>query len=551
MKAVAELGKVTVYGPFPLEFLKVLSNLNGRKIWTQSKSVKVDGSPWNVAKLKKSGFDLEWEDVTKDLEEIDELQKIVQEYGKPVAPVIHDYKPKYELKDHQHTALDLSCYRHVFAYYIEMGLGKTALTIANFSILFMEGKIEGVLIFAPKGPHKQWIAEEIPKHIDPRIKLNMTLWGTGGSYLSEELKVPGSLNIFSMNIDALITKDGSFAINQFQNLFRGKLFMIIDEAHQIMNFSSARTKTSIEFGKHGTYKRILTGTPIGTNLVNIWSQFMFLDYRIIGINYITAFKSRYMDINPFSGKPEEKNVEEFYSLIAPHMYRITKGECTDLPEKIYSPVYYSIDKVSHKHYENIKLSFMTELKSGKILEAANALAAMMRLQQILSGFLPDIDGETGKIQNFERFSYERCEVALDIVKQLNGPVIIWARFIEDIVALRHIFDKDYRGEIATFETIDEFKNDRKRLLFMNQARGVGFNLQKKGGLSMIYFNNSFNYIHRIQSEDRGHRIGMEGSLTIFDIVADRTIDKSISENLKAKHDLATFVLDDLRKIIEE
>jgi SNF2 family DNA or RNA helicase len=550
MKAIAELGKVTIYGPMPLEFLKVLSTLNGRKIWSQSKYVKVDASPWNVKKIKDSGFDIEWEDVTDDLKHISDIEQIFKDYGKPVAPVVYDYKPQYPLKDHQTRALDLSCYRRVFAYYIEMGLGKTALTIANFAILFMEGKIDGVLIFAPKGPHKQWIAEEIPKHCDPSIEKNMTLWTSGKYYLTEELKVKGKLNIFSMNIDAINTQAGIFAVNQFINLFKGRLFMIIDEAHQIMNFSSARTKTAIEFGKLGTYKRILTGTPIGTNLVNIWSQFMFLDYTIIGINYITAFKSRFMDINPYSGKPEEKNVEEFYSLIAPHMFRITKKECTDLPDKIYSTVSYSLGKETHKHYENIKLAFMTELKSGKILEAVNALSAMVRLQQICSGFLPDIN-EEGEVTHFDVFSHERAEVALDIVKQLDGPVIIWARFIQDIKSLKHVFAKDYKNEITTIETIEDFKSNRKRLLFMNQSRGVGWNLQKKGGLSMIYYNNSFNYIHRVQSEDRGHRIGMEGSLTIFDIVADRTIDKKITENLRDKHNLSKFVLDDLRQIIED
>jgi SNF2 family DNA or RNA helicase len=549
MKIVVESGKATIYNP-PLEFLKVLSTLNGRKAWSQSKWVRVDASPWNIEKIKASGFEIEWEDTTHDLQEIDAYKEIIENYGKPVPQVIHNYDPKFELMKHQNDALDRSCYRHVFAYYIEMGLGKTALTIANFSILYLEGKIDAVLIMAPKGPHKQWISEEIPKHIDPKIKLNMSLWSTGKYYLSEDLKVPKVLNIFTINIDAIKTEAGAFAVNQFINLFKSRLFMIIDEAHQIMNYSSNRTKTAIEFGKHALYKRILTGTPIGTNLVNIWSQFMFLDYKIIGIQYITAFKSRFMTINPYSGKPEETNVELFYSMIAPHMYRITKAECLDLPEKIYSIVRYSLGKETHKHYENIKLAFMTELKSGKILEAANALAAMVRLQQVCSGFLPELEEETRKVLKHELFSYERAEVALDIVKQLTGPVIIWARFIEDITSLKHVF-KEYEKEIATINEIEEFKSDRKRFLFLNQARGVGWNLQKKGGLSMIYYNNSFNYIHRVQSEDRGHRMGMEGALNIFDIVADRTIDKKITENLKGKKDLATFVLDDLRKIIEE
>src|SRR5665213_3413659 len=107
MKAVVETGKVTIYGPMPLEFLRVLSTLNGRKIWSQSKYVKVDASPWNIQKLKGSGFELEWDDVTHDLEHIDDIQQIFRDYGKPAVPVKHDYTPKYELKQHQVNALDI------------------------------------------------------------------------------------------------------------------------------------------------------------------------------------------------------------------------------------------------------------------------------------------------------------------------------------------------------------------------------------------------------------------------------------------------------------
>lgn len=548
MKAVAEGGFITITGPFPIEFLKVLSILNGRKIWSQSKYVRVDGSPWNVKRLKDCQFPIEWDDKTGDLQQIEDIQKLLSEYGKEVVPVQHNYQPKLELKNHQTEALNLSCYRIVYAYFMEMGLGKTALAIANFCILFMEGKIEGVLIVAPKGPHKQWLAEELPKHIDPKIPLNCTLWTAGNYYLSEDLKMPGKLNIFSMNIDAINTEAGAFAVNQFINLFKGKLFMIIDESHQIMNFGTQRTKMAIELGKHVKYKRILTGTPYSTSLLNIWSQFMFLDYRIIGIQYLTAFKSRYMEINPWTGKPEEKNVEEFYSIIAPHMYRKTKAECLDLPEKIYSTRLYYLSDEAAVHYENMKLAMMTTLNSGHEISSANALAQMVRLQQICSGFLPRINEETGETVGMEIFSYERAKVALDIVEQVEGPVIIWARFIEDIKSLRHIFKK-YDNQIATYDTIKDFMQDRARFLFMSQARGTGWNLQKKGGLTMIFYNNSFNLIHRLQSEDRGHRMGMEGALNIFDIIADRTIDRKTMDNLKGKKDISKFVLDDIRQMI--
>lgn len=551
MKIVAENNYLTIYGPFPIEFLKVLSRVSGRKTWSQSKYVKIEGSPWNIKLIKECKLDVQWEDVTNDLKEIEEIQHMLANI--PNEPIKHNYHPKWPLKNHQTEALTISCYRKVFAYYMEMGLGKTALTIANFCILFMEQKIQAVLILAPKGVHKQWIAEEIPKHIDPDIPLNMSLWTSGKYYLSEELKAPDRLNIFSLNIDSISTEAGKFALRQFINLFKGKIMMIIDESHQIGNFGSNRTTEAIDLGHLVEYRRILTGTPIATSLVNIWCQFMFLDPRIIGINYITPFKARYCDVGGYTGEAivGSKNEEEFYSIIAPHTYRKTKKECLDLPDKIYATRLYQLGNETRWHYENIKESFMTELKSGQIVEAKNGLSALIRLQQICSGFLPDLADEEGSKRVYEIFSYERAEIALDMVNQLEGQVIIWARFIPDLKCITGVFHKNYRNDIATYDQVDQFKNGKKKILLANQAKGIGGNLQESGCQNMIYYNNSFNLIHRQQSEDRVHRMGMFGALTIFDIAADRTVDKKITENLTAKKNLASFVLDDIRQMIED
>jgi SNF2 family DNA or RNA helicase len=551
MRAIAENRYVTIHGPFPLAFLKVLSRLSGRKVWSSSKYVRVEGSGWNIKTLKESGFPLEWEDTFNDIKEIEELKSMLS----TSEPIKHNYHPKYELKNHQKDALNISCHRRAFAWYLEMGLGKTALAIANFSILFLENKIQAVLILAPKGVHKQWISEEIPKHIDPSIPLNMTLWTNGKYYQKEELQVHGVLNIFALNIDAVNTEAGNFAINQFINYFKDKLMMIIDEAHQIGNFGSLRTKETIKLGKKVSYRRVLTGTPIATSLTNIWCQFMFLDSRIIGIDYITAFRTRFC-VEGYSGYEiaDAQNVEEFYSLVAPHSYRKTKKECLDLPEKIYAIRYYQLGNATRKHYENIKEAFMTELASGTIVAPSNGLVALVRLQQIMSGFLPD-DEENDQASKrvYEIFSYERAEIALDIVNQVEGPVCIWARFIPDIKSLRHVFQKaGFDSQVATFDRVDEFKRGKKRFLIANQSRGIGGNLQETGCSNIIYYNNSFNYIHRVQSEDRFHRMGMTAStLTIFDIMADKTIDKSITENLKGKKSLSSLALDDIRQLIED
>ena len=566
-----ESRKLTVHAvdeSFSNEFLRVLSYLKGPKIRYSSKSIRYESSPWNIKVLKECGLPLEWQEITSDIQEIEQIEHIRAMFD--YEPIKHNYHPKYKLLDHQTEALNISCNSPAFAWYLEMGLGKTALAIANFCILYMEQKIEAVLILAPKGVHKQWIAEEIPKHIDPSIPLNMTLWSSGASYESSYLKNYGKLNIFALNIDAVNTKDGEFAIAQFLRLFgakfdvrytkkgvkkydifsRGKVLMIIDESHQIGNYGTGRTTETIDLGALVNYRRILTGTPIATSLLNIWCQFMFLDPAIIGINYITAFKSRFCEIGDYREVVGSKNVEEFYQIIAPFCYRKTKKECLNLPEKIYAERIYVLGNATRWHYENIKESFMTQLKSGTIVDTPNALAALVRLQQICSGFLPDDLDEEGNKKSYEIFSYERAEIALDMVKQIEGQVIIWARFIPDIRCIKHIFKKDYDKDIAVMGEVDIWKTGKKKILISNQAKGIGGNLQESGCTSMIYYNNSFNLIHRLQSEDRIHRMGMRGALTIWDIVADKTIDLNIAENLKDKKNLASFVLDEIRQLVE-
>jgi SNF2 family DNA or RNA helicase len=568
IRVVAENNQFTIFGPFPIEFLKVLSRTSGRKTWASSKYVKIENTTWNLEVLKKSGFELEFEEVVNDLQEIEEIKKLMT-----VDTVIKtNYNPKLPLKDHQKEGLLNSCYRHAFAWFLEMGLGKTAMAISNFCILWLEKKIEAVIILAPKGVHKQWIADEIPKHINPSIPLNMTLWSSGAAYESSDLKVHDALNIFALNIDAVNTRDGRFAIIQFLNLFgarfrietskkgiqyyvvesKSKVMFIVDESHQIGN-NSSRTHEVIEYGKLAAYKRILTGTPIATSLLNIWYQFRFLDPKIIGIEYITTFKSRFCELGGYTGYEVSgsKNEEEFYAIIAPYSYRKTKKECLDLPEKIFAHRTYMLGNETRHHYENIKEAFMTKLKSGNIVAPANALASLVRLQQILSGFLPDEDENFDASKRvYEIFSYERAEIALQMVRQIEGQVIIWARFIPDIKCIKHHFRKEFADDIVSMEENEKFRSGKKKILLSNQAKGIGGNLQESGCTNMIYYNNSFNLIHRLQSEDRVHRMGMRGALTIWDITADKTVDKTIADNLKAKKDLAQFVLDDIRQIIE-
>jgi SNF2 family DNA or RNA helicase len=446
-----------------------------------------------------------------------------------------------------------------------MGLGKSAIAIHNAGMLYEEGKVTGVLVLSPKGVHRQWVAEQIPEHLDPNIKVNAICWSGLKSkaalqaFQPENLRCNGNLTFLSLNIDAIRTADGFLTAVKFLRLHEGRSMMIVDESHLIKNGSTERTKRAMKLGLLATYRRISTGTPIAKNIVDAFSQFAFLDPRILGQKYVTAFRARYCVMGGWEGKQivGQKNTEEFYSLIAPHAFRLTKAEALDLPPKIYVKREYEPGDTTRAHYENLRKTYMTSFESGEIVDVANAAVAMLRLQQVLCGYLPITD-EDGRHTHNEEISSERIEAMMEIVDQTEGQTVIWSRFIEDgeriVAALSKAFGPGavahYTGGDRTKEDAKErFMNGTSRFFVANPAAGgTGLNLQGKCQV-VIYYSNSFDALHRWQSEDRTHRMGMAGAVTYFDLVATKSVDKHILKNLSIKKSISDLTLDEIRQAV--
>ena len=89
--------------------------------------------------------------------------------------MIH-YKFKTKPFAHQITALEKSWTKEYFAYFMEMGTGKSKVLIDNIAMLYDKGKINGALIIAPKGVYQTWEQQEIPVHMPDHIEKNVVLW---------------------------------------------------------------------------------------------------------------------------------------------------------------------------------------------------------------------------------------------------------------------------------------------------------------------------------------------------------------------------------------
>jgi hypothetical protein len=538
---------MAIFGPFHMEFLRVMSRLTGKKVWYGNKRVDVQSSGSNILIIKESGFEIEWQDTTGVLRQLKEMEMMTQHSSAAMPDT--PYVPKVPYLKHMSHVIGVSWERKAYALFLEMGLCKTSITIHNFGILYKKGLITGVLIFAPKGVHIQWVLDQIPEHLDGSIKVNLTLWDKKAEYTRKDLFVPDALNIFALNIDTIRSDGGAEAAALFMRLHSSKVFMVVDESHRIKNYGSTTTKEMVKIGKTCHYKRILTGTPLAKNLADIWSQMMFLDPKIIGIDTMTVFKQRFCQMGGFEGRQivESKNIEEFYRLIAPHSYRLTKAEATDLPPKMYSQYKYTMDEKTRSHYDDMKHSYMLEIESGTI-EAKNQLSAIIKLQQLLSGFI----STDSKKHTFDLISMQRAEIVVEMLKQLGGQTIIWCAFIPDILILKPFIEQKTGEQVALLDNIDDYKKRKAKYGLLNPASGgTGLNLQfnTPGDNNSIYYNNTTRSIFRWQSEDRNWRTGMAGTTSIWDIVAHKSVDSGVLKNLKEKRDLSDLVLDDIRQII--
>jgi SNF2 family DNA or RNA helicase len=262
--------------------------------------------------------------------------------------------------DHQRQGLARMQGREHFALFAEQGTGKTWMFLADAERLYAAGKIDSLLIVAPKGVHINWIRREIPAHLEaPHIA---AFYASGASKrqqrLTEAVFAPRDvgyvplLRVLSINVEALITKAGRAVAERLLRATR--CMMVIDESSRIKNPTAERTKVIHRLGLLAAYRRIGTGTPITNSPVDAFAQFEFLESGLLGTTSYRSFVAEYAELLPPNnnlvkhirgnnanaqpqivardamGRPKWRNLDKLQSLIEPHSYRVLKKDCTPL-----------------------------------------------------------------------------------------------------------------------------------------------------------------------------------------------------------------------------
>ena len=462
------------------------------------------------------------------------------------------------------TALEKSWNRETYAYFMEMGTGKTKVLIDNAAMLYDKGKIDGVLIVAPKGVVKTWHEQEIPTHLPNHIENVSVLWQSNITKKQKEkldslFEPEELLHILIMNVEAFSTTKGVEFASKFLSCHN--TLMVIDESTTIKTPKAKRTKSIVHLSESAKYRRIMTGSPVTKNPLDLYSQCYFLDPFHLEHESYYSFRTRYaiMKTANISGRQIQlvngfKNLGELSDKLKPFSYRVLKEDCLDLPDKIYMKRNIKLSPDQFKLYEQMRKEALAVL-NGKQTTTVNTLTQLMRLQQITCGHFTADDGSTQPIVN------NRLSELMNVLDETEGKAIIWAHYQFDITSIiKDIVKVHGPGSVVDYygltpqderqENIRKFQSDpRCRFIVGTPATG-GYGITLTAANTVIYYSNGYDLEKRLQSEDRAHRIGQTKSVTYVDIMAEETVDEKIVKALRKKINIASEVLgEDLKSWI--
>jgi len=329
--------------------------------------------------------------------------------------------------------------------------------------------------------------------------------------------------------------------------------MVIDESTTIKNPSAKRTKNILKLSTEAKYRRIMTGSPVTKNPLDLYSQCEFLSPWLLDFTSFYAFRNRYalMKTIHVQGRSIQvvdkfQNLSELSDQLKGFSYRVLKEDCLDLPEKSWTKRQITLTPDQRKLYIQMKQTALAHL-NGKVASTMTVLTQLMRLHQITCGHFTADDGTTQPIAN------NRISELMDVLSEMEGKAIIWAHYQYDIInIIKEIVKVHGPGSVVDYfgltpqnerqDNIRKFQGDPRCRFIVGTPSTGGYGITLTAANTVIYYSNGYDLEKRLQSEDRAHRIGQKKNVTYVDIIAENTVDEKIVKALRDKINIASQVL---------
>lgn len=448
----------------------------------------------------------------------------------------------------QLAALEKANEKPDFAFFMEMGLGKTAVVLAEFINLYMKDKVQGLMVVCDYSLTSNWIDELSKWGLEN--KFNYAIWP---NYPKKGDTRPWMWVLYH----EAFSVGGAKAVGLTQGiLLKYDTYLVIDESIAIKNHKSVRNDAYLGRAKQtrgmrnlAKYRRLLSGWPQTQGPHDLWAQMMFI--HATNRNFY-AWRNRYCVMGGFKNKKVvgTKNEDELTELVGTVSFRALKADWTDLPPKIYAnPRMVRLTPKQQKFYHDMLNEMVVELPDDREVAVRMAVTRMLKLQQISSGFIFDEEGGVFEIDGVNN----KIKALLEFMDQINGKVIIPCVFTPSLDIVQDALKKYNPVILRGGMTPDEISEAKHK--FNNYDEFVPIVCQMQTGryghtllgtdnrrcATTFFYENSFDLNDRIQIEDRNHRHGQDTPVTYVDCISSDA-EIAVIKALQYKKNLAENVI---------
>lgn len=446
---------------------------------------------------------------------------------------------KYEPHSYQEYAIRYIETHPISALLIDMGLGKTSITLTAIrNLLFDSFEVCKVLVIAPLRVAKNTWTDEMKKWEHLNTLTYPLIIGNENERLSALNEQTDIYIINRENVDWLVNKSGyKFDFDM----------VVIDELSSFKNHQSKRFKSLMKVRPF--VKRIvgLTGTPSSNGLMDLFAEFKILDMgKRLGY-FIGQYRNTYFKPDKMNGpivysyKPLPNAENAIYEKISDITVSMKANEYLKMPELLTSNYVVELSNSEKNQYDEMKKSLVLEITDGEIT-ASNAASLSNKLCQLSNGAIYDDE------QNIVEIHDRKLEALEDIIESMNGkPLLIAYWYRHDLERIKSRFSV---REIKTSEDIFDWNDGKIPVALIHPASaGHGLNLQN-GGSTLVWFGLTWSLELYQQTNARLYRQGQKNTVVIQHIITKGTIDEQILKALQKKNKTQADLIDAVRADLE-
>lgn len=435
---------------------------------------------------------------------------------------------RFNPHSYQKYAINFITHNPITAVLLDMGMGKTAITLMAIDYLMYEYfEIVKVLVICPLRVTRTW-RDEVDKW-EQLSGYRLSIVTGSAAQRKKALEADADIYIINReNVPWLVEKSGvPFSFDM----------VVVDELSSFKNHQTARHKALMKV--RPLIKRIvgLTGTPASQGLMDLFAEFKVLDMgqrlgRFIGSFRLNYFRPDKVNGNiVYSYKLLPGAEERIYEKIQDITISMKAVDFLDMPELINTeyPVY--LEEKEQKEYESLKKDLILSIPEHEVT-AANAASLVNKLSQMANGAVYTDEGE------IVTFHDKKLDALEDIIESANGkPLLVAYWFKHDYTRIVERLEKIgvKHMKIDSDESITKWNNKEIPVALIHPASaGHGLNLQK-GGNTMVWFGITWSLELYQQCVCRLYRQGQtEGTVTIIHLITQGTVDEKIMKALSQK-----------------